>query len=118
MYDQVIAWVRTSTGAKTEGSRAKLVAEYKEHSFEYETGQISVTVEKDGRPKQQHGYYLRVKDPVEVLKQSARVHCEALRVAYRGNVPAGVWPVVVSDDRRGRRHDEGCDEAPVCVARG
>ena len=40
-----------------------------------------------------HSYYLRVKDPLQVLQQSAEVHAKEGRLAWPACVPADVYPV-------------------------
>ena len=48
-----------------------------------------------------HGTWLRVKDPIEVARESACVHARAGRTAHLANVPADVYPMTVMIDAGG-----------------
>ena len=59
-------------------------------------------IEVDGKKTKKtvisHGDVLVVKDPIDVIIRSARVHGDSGHVAYPGNVPADVWPVSIMID--------------------
>ena len=108
MYDEVIAFIREKTGAKTT-PRNEVLKACAESTFEFETGSFTSVDEKEvevGGKKimkkvTSHGTYLRVKDPLDVARKSAQVHASSGRMAYPGNVPADMYPLTIMMDAGG-----------------
>ena len=108
MYDALMSFLRKKK-VPIEGTREQVRAAMKEAAFDYETGNFTSVdmkeVEVHGRKVQKqvtsHGYYLRVKDPLAVLQQSAAVHAAEGRMAWPPNVPADVYPVTIMLDAGG-----------------
>jgi len=48
-----------------------------------------------------YGTWLRVKDPLDVIRRSAAAHDAAKHITYPANVPASVWPFEVMMDAGG-----------------
>jgi hypothetical protein len=109
MYDAVLSFIRRKTGVQTEPTRKEVKTAFDEFKFEYETGHFTSVDDKEtevGGKKvikrvTKHGYYLRVKDPLAVLQQSAAVHAMEGRLAWPANVPHDVYPVCVMLDAGG-----------------
>jgi len=108
MYDSITAFIREKTGAKVV-ARKEVLQAFDDFAFEYETGSFTSVDEKEVEVKGKkvkkkvtsHGSWLRVKDPMAVVRQSAQVHARAGRMAWGGNVPANVYPLVVMIDAGG-----------------
>jgi hypothetical protein len=120
MYDSLVKFIRDKTGAKTEVTRKEVLAAFEEFAFEYETGTFTSVDEKeieietkelgsDGKKIKKkvkktvtsHGTWLRVKDPLDVARESARVHAQQGRMAWGFNVPADIWPMTLMIDAGG-----------------
>ena len=110
MYDAVISFIKEKTGVKTDATRKEIKAAFDDFSFEYETGKFTSVDDKevDGKDGKKtikrvttNGYYLRVKDPLAVLQQSAAVHAKEGRLAWPSCVPHDVYPVCVMLDAGG-----------------
>ena len=110
MYDAIVSFIRRKTGVKTEATRKEVKAAFDEFKFEYETGNFTSVDDKEVEDKEgkksikrvtTHGYYLRVKDPLAVLQQSAAVHAKEGRLAWPSCVPHNVYPVCVMLDAGG-----------------
>ena len=121
MYDAIVSFIRRKTGVKTEATRKEVKAAFDEFKFEYETGNFTSVDDKEVEDKEgkksikrvtTHGYYLRVKDPLAVLQQSAAVHAKEGRLAWPSCVPHNVYPVCVMLDAGGGEH-QGSAEASV-----
>ena len=108
MYDTLISFLRKKK-VPIGGTRDQVRAAMKEAAFEYETGhftsvdtkEVEVHGRKVSKEVKSHGYYLRVKDPLVVLQQSAAVHAAEGRMAWPPNVPADVYPVTIVLDAGG-----------------
>jgi hypothetical protein len=106
MYESLIKFIRDKTGAKTEATKKELKEAFDGFSFPYETcsftsvdeKEIEVNGKKVKKKVTSHGTWLRVKDAVEVARQSARVHAAAGHLAWGANVPAHVYPLTVMID--------------------
>jgi hypothetical protein len=110
MYDAVVKFIREKTGANTEATRKEVKAAFDDFKFEYETGMFTSVddkevEDKDGKKVMKrittHGYYLRVKDALKVLQESAAVHAKEGRLAWPSCVPHDVYPVCVMLDAGG-----------------
>ena len=109
-YEAVLKFIKDKTGIKTEATKAEVKAAFDDFSFEYEQGKFTSVddkevVSKDGVKSTKrvttHGYYMRVKDPLQVLQQSAAVHAKEGRMAWPACVPHDVYPVCVMLDAGG-----------------
>lgn len=109
MYDSLISFIRRKTGIKTDATRKEVKAAFDDFKFEYETGKFTSVddkeVEVDGKKVVKrvttNGYYLRVKDPLAVLRQSAAVHAKEGRLGWPSCVPSSVYPICVMLDAGG-----------------
>jgi hypothetical protein len=108
MYDALTSFLRKKK-VPIDGTREQVRAAMKEAAFEYETGhftsvdtkEVEVHGRKVSKEVKSHGYFLRVKDPLAVLQQSATVHAVEGRMAWPPNVPADVYPVTIMLDAGG-----------------
>ena len=116
MYKNIVGFVKDKCGVKFDQglSEAHVRAAFDDFKFEYdlfhfsevETKEKETEVTEGGVRKKiikeikktVRGDVLVVKDPVDVIRRSARVHAEAGHVAYPANVPGDVWPISIMID--------------------